>query len=222
MKFKIFIILLLLILNPLLRAQLKIGITGGINYSDALMEPDKYSTLKVRKGITAGIIAGYPLSNHFSLDPSIGYVQKGCVEKLYLSGDEYDNETKFDFLYLNIPLKYFILVEKSFKPFVSFGPELDIKYSYESVYRGTGIASISYDTDNNKESSYGKSYESYDIAMVFGLGCEYALNKYIDLIAGMNYSFGMRDLAKSFPEDTDHISLRLNCFSISMGIKFAF
>ena len=60
----------------------RIGFTSGTTISNYQVKMEGASeSQKSKTGITAGIVADLPLSNHFSIRPAVHFLQKGTMNK---------------------------------------------------------------------------------------------------------------------------------------------
>jgi len=69
----------MLFASTALRAQLSYGISAGVSFAnEKIKSNDVHASLETKPGFTAGAVLDVPLSKHFSFQPQLNYVQKGC------------------------------------------------------------------------------------------------------------------------------------------------
>lgn len=69
----------MLFTSTALQAQLSYGITAGASFANQkISSHDVKASLETKTGFTAGAVLLVPLNKHFSLQPQLNFVQKGC------------------------------------------------------------------------------------------------------------------------------------------------
>lgn len=171
-------------------AQVLLGVKGGANFST--ITGKDYGTVKTIAGLNAGVLASFPLTNRFSLQPEFMYSGEGAQSTE-------DNITGTLHLhYLNIPVLF--KYNNASGVFVETGPQLGLLLKAEFQF-----ANFSEDEKPN--------FTSSNFSWAFGLGY---LFKGVNLGVDFRYNLGL----SNFIEDTYTGNARSNV--IQAGIFYLF
>ncbi len=172
------IAILFLAVSPGRAQNLEKGFKFGLslaNWSGASIDEEFTS----RTGFAAGVYLGLKISEGFSLQPEILYVQKGT--KIADS----DSKVVFRADYLEIPIlaKYAFSLSPDVRIFVFAGPAIALKVSGK-LFVEVDDFSDSYDLEELK---------STDIGLAFGGGIEIPLGA-LRLSADLRYTLGLTNI----------------------------
>ncbi len=191
------------------------GITGGINFSKH-NEEHFHSEFNIKKGIIAGFVVTYYLSDYFSLNSSILFEQKGNVRTFpeYNTGQEKIPSSRvvnrMNYLEFPILLALNITTSSEVKPKVFIGAS----YSYLLNATAEAIYGIK---NHGKEIDQTRFWNSDEICAVFGAGADILINKII-LSFDASYKQGLIDINNGIGGG----KITSEAFAITAGYKFLF
>ncbi|MGH2563551.1 MAG: porin family protein [Ginsengibacter sp.] len=203
--------LMILLTASLLTAQTKVGIQAGASFANVTIKAGGISiSPKLTTGITAGLFFASPLSDNFSLQPALNFVQKGYLIK---DGTVKDH---LNLNYLEVPIYFVYNAHKSYGFFIGAGPSIALGISGKDKY-----------TDTNNP------MDNEDAKVTFGSGSDEL--KRMDLganaVAGYksaggfvisaNYNLGFTDVSNGDQSNPDEQgSIKNKYFSIRIGFMF--
>lgn len=143
-------------------ADIEFGLKAGFDISMHWSTAGKSSDYTVESGIKFGILAGaafrIKLSEVFTLQPELLYVQKGSPQKVRAPGFPFGTIlAEYDLQYLEVPvvLRAHFLKGKSVRPTIGIGPYfgylLKGTYTFTNGFLGTS----SEDMDDLKKADFG-------------------------------------------------------------------
>ncbi len=193
------------------------GIQSGISISKQswLYKSTNNKSIKdYRVGLNLVINCEWFDNEYFSVLTDLGYIQKGCKEKIEnttASQPEGDGtfktyDTRFD--YLTFSPKFKIRKEiKNIIPFLFIGPRLDYQLSYKSDFNYSQIE------NDFKKIIWGLNY---------GIGFEYK-SGYIGIAAILQHQYDFTKIinTESSQQNTG-LSIKNNAFVINLGVKYYF
>jgi opacity protein-like surface antigen len=187
----LFFALMLWAFLPPVLAQPKLGVIGGVNFSDYRQKGTDNSGVEynMRTGFKAGLVGEMMLGNSgFAIQAEPMYVQKGAVEKISLLGarveaTEYD--IKMDYIELPILVKYSFHFG-ALHPFLVAGPEFGLLLKAESE---------GYDIKDE--------YENFDFLLTAGAGLDVEMADMVFLFVESRYNHGLSNICavKDHPAD---------------------
>ena len=188
-------IVLLIGLNTTAQNEFELGAKAGVNYSG--FNVDGSSAYTDGFGYHLGIMGEYELSNNFSIQPEIIFIQKtgsrGTPSEL--SGGLITS----DLTYIEIPLNGKYYFAKGFA--VEFGPQLDILVNEKTTV----------DFYNSNQMDDSVDIETNGIQFSINLGISYkVLEKYL---IQFRYSHGLSDVYKD-------LEAKNSVFLFSVGYFF--
>ncbi|MGF1556147.1 porin family protein [Paucihalobacter sp.] len=197
MNFRHFLLTTAILFSLFINAQndFQIGAKAGVNYSG--FNVNGTSSYTDAFGLLAGVIAEYQLSNTFSIQPELIFIQKtgGRETPSNLPG----GLIRADLSYIDLPIsgKYYF-----FKGFaVEFGPQLDILINDKTT--------IAFNNDNSEPNP--ANIETNAIQLSINLGFSYKIaQKYL---VQFRYSHGITHIYK----DLDATN---SVFALSVGYFF--
>ena len=175
---KITFLLPLLLITSGVFAQSKIGIIGGLNFSDLKTATET----KTRTLMGVGGIFEYSFNDNLSIQTEPMFVMKGG--KKIGEGEDPDITAKLSFVELPIFLKY--TFGKTIKPYVMTGPTVGILLSSDIE---TDIAGILF------KGSIKDNTRNFDLGLGFGAGVEIPFSVVSVFVEG-RYTLGLYNLQK--------------------------
>ncbi|MGK0384013.1 MAG: hypothetical protein ACJAVL_000749 [Bacteroidia bacterium] len=197
-------------------AQLYVGVKGGGTLNTVSGKADVGMEKEMTFGYGFGALVNVGLSNVFSLQPEVLYLQKGGRVASEIS----DDYTQVTANYLEVPIlaKAQFGGEK-FKGYAVIGP-------YASYWMGgktkTNILgnesneSIDFDTDIDDD---GYKQNRIDIGVTGGLGMQYAIGRG-NIFLDARYGFGLSDRNKFKTNPEDYKKQSNRSAQLSLGYAF--
>ncbi|MDB5264342.1 MAG: hypothetical protein JWQ14_3625 [Adhaeribacter sp.] len=210
---KIGLLLIAMFSLSLAQAQVKLGIKGGINYSNIAGDLQEENHYENKIGFLGGVTANFPLvgDGFLSLQPELLYSQKGYQyqdDKVTIDNATYSIKGKRNFNYLDLPV---LLRVNAGGLFFEGGPQasylLGIRDNTEIENEGTGN-----DTKNWKKIEKDNLAE-LEIGYVAGVGYQAANG----LGIGLRYNGSINHLAKSDPNNDELVNARHSAFQLQLG-----
>lgn len=209
-KLSVFLVILLALcmLQPA-TAQMRLGVTGGLNLANLSVDPDEGVDISNRTAIGFGGILDFTLSESVMLHLEPMYLQKGA------KAEEEGVSLEVKLAYLEVPaMLKFAFGTSDTKPYFMVGPTIGFNMSSKISVSGTFEGnSISLDQDVKDET------KSIDFGLAFGAG--------LSMPAGVNsffvearYTLGLSNvLDLSEAADTD-ATVKTKGIQIFAGITF--
>jgi len=172
MKKTIFILVLSLLMGSASFAQVKIGVTAGVNAANFVVsdkEEDDYN--RNRYGLIGGLVVDLGITKNFSIIPEIHYIQKGAGSSE--SDHGYTSKSMFNIDYIQMPLDLTLKFGKNFKFLIFAGPY--VGYAISAKVKGE----YTYDGETKKydeKITLGKKegeLNPLDFGVDLGLGFQY-------------------------------------------------
>jgi len=203
--FFFFLILCMLVSLPV-QAKISIGITGGLNRSTLISDPEGLLHITDKDYFIIGAEGAYELDNHFSAGLSVLYFGKGC--HFTIEGQD-DVQATFDLEYIQLPVTVNYSLKLPFIiPYISVGFFYEHNVSAQLTYKGSDFINQSDVKDDVMDSNYG---------YLIGCGFKRKEGKLIFLI-GASYSRGLQSLYDmDFNADS---TLKTQGIQLFAGIKY--
>ena len=203
-----YIIRMLLLINMYLlfvinssSAQIKIGLIGGVNYSN-LINFNRYGIIRtepspsqidinkygktLKPGLILSFIIDYPISENISI-----LTQPGLVIKKTSSNYESPAINVTDSYYsINVPL----FVKYTPMRFFAFDPFLNVGLGIEHLIKATNKIGI------NQENEETNNYYKNNLFLLMGIGTDYSLGQSISLTIRLYYSYGLTNYSSNSPD----------------------
>jgi len=196
MKKKLFVVILLIFCASAISAQVKVGVTAGLNLSNnSYSGGNETSVNNSKAGFQAGIVADYSVNDKFSILPEFIFTQLGSGGgKSYL---------RLNYLQLPVNAAYKFNVGSCSKLFVFAGS-----------YIGYGLTAKLKTWDGDfidvRFGSKEDEYKPFDFGLNAGIGYQYE-----KLFLRLQYSRGINNISPSKDSSFKNINL-----SISAGYYF--
>lgn len=187
-KFALFIIVLSLLFSISAGAQKRIGLIGGLNFSDMTSSDDIDFESKTAFGF--GCLIDLKLSEKFNLQVEPMYLKKS-VNKPEM---ENDPAGRIRYAYLELPVFLKAEFGENVKPYVLFGPIISYLLSGKMEIDALGVT---FEGDTKSIS------KSIDIGAGFGAGISYPMGNFSLFIEG-RYTFGLTDFNKGGDIDLEY------------------
>ncbi len=200
------IVLLVSIIYTNANAQkMAIGIEGGINISNASINPTV--TTDARTGVIIGTLLDVNFTNQITLTPGIRFTMKG-FSNTYTNANGVSQTDTYKLNYLEFP----VLLKVKFplteiKPYLAAGPVFGIKLS-ANLDQTAGSQSASSDVSNN--------VESIDFGLLFAGGMDFKVGTSTFLFFQAGYQLGLSNIAKN----TGTTTIKNYAIQITGGVKF--
>ena len=151
--------------EPIKGSDIMFGLKAGMNFS--MISGDDTDDFDGKFGIHAGIVAEFPLSEKFSIQPELMYSAQGDKGSFVEEGLKMDAELKLDYLVLPVMAKYYVGDGFSLEA----GPQIGFTVNSELSVKAEGM-SVTVDLKDLVK----------DIDFGFGFGLGYKLEN------GLNFS----------------------------------
>jgi opacity protein-like surface antigen len=173
-------------------AQMRIGLTGGLHFSEA--EQTRFYNARASsstKYALAGILE-YSFSRNLSLLVEPTYLEKGTsAEPLSFGGAA--ARLSLDLSYLEVPLLVKYSVGGHLRPYVFMGPAVGINLSsrLRADVRAFGLGQLEVET------SARDIVRDFEYSLQIGGGLSYQVDEIIALFFEARYSYGINNIARN-------------------------
>ena len=210
---KIGLLLVALFSLSFAQAQVKLGVKGGINYSNVAGNLRDEVSYDNKVGFLGGVTANIPLisDGFLSLQPELLYSQKGYQyrdDEVTINNAKYSIKGKRNFNYLDLPV---LLRVNAGGLIFEGGPQasylLGIRDNTEIENEGTGNDTKTWnkiEKDNLAE---------LEIGYVAGVGYQTPMGVGI----GLRYNGSINHLAKSDPNNDELVNARHSAFQLQLS-----
>lgn len=194
------------------QAQTKVGLKGGVNYSNIAGDLENEDVYMNKFGFNGGLTANFAITgdNFLSIQPELLYSQKGYKyrdeEFTDILGREVRRKGTRNFNYLDLPV---MLKVNAGGLFFEAGPQL----SYLLAIRDNTETSVNGSTDSNWRSIDKDDLAELEVGYAAGLGFQ-AANGFS---LGVRYNGSLSDLAKSDPNNDELVNARHSAFQLQLG-----
>ena len=175
MKKTLFILVVSLFLGSASFAQVKVGLTAGVNAANFIFsEKDLEPFNTNRYGLCGGLVIDLGVTKNFSIVPEILYIQKGAG--VTIKEDSKNSEkmmTNLDYVQVPLNLTLKINMGKSAKFLILAGPYAGYAISAKSVYETKIDGVKTKDTENLDLGKREDEINPLDIGANIGLGFEF-------------------------------------------------
>lgn len=194
------------------QAQTKVGLKGGLTYSNIAGDLENEDVYMNKLGFNGGLTANFSITgdNFLSIQPELLYSQKGYKyrdeEFTDLLGREVRRKGTRNFNYLDLPV---MLKVNAGGLFFEAGPQL----SYLLAIRDNTETSVNGNTDSSWRSINKDDLAELELGYAAGLGFQ-ATNGFS---LGVRYNGSISDLAKSDPNNDELVNARHSAFQLQLG-----
>jgi hypothetical protein len=187
------------------------GIQAGSTFASMAVkfEDDKESSDK-KAGFTAGILANFPLSKNFAVQPALNFTQKGGKE----SEDDYEVLMKLN--YLELPVNFLYNSTNAGKGhfFAGAGPVFGFALSGKDKLEIDGVGSEEYALEIG--STNDDDLKVFDFGVNIMAGYQLANGLYLSA----NYTPGIINVVPGLDGVDDEASVKNSYFGIRLGYMF--
>jgi hypothetical protein len=186
----------------------RIGFTAGAAFANYKAKVDGESDqAKSKTGITAGILVDIPLSEHFSFQPAVNFVQKGTKDEETFGG--VTEKIQLTVNSIEVPLNFLYNAPgNTGNFFIGAGPSLAFAISGKWKFEdGTNSLTedVEFGNDENEDDMKG-----LDLGANFITGYRFPNG----LLLSVNYNMGLSNLV---PGGSDDGTLKSSYFGIKLG-----
>jgi hypothetical protein len=211
-----FFILLSLCLGPLSGAQSQLGIKAGLtnawtDFSGSLpgIQFNSITDFSLGAFMSFGI-----LSNRFSLQPEIHYIQKGFDARETNQGEEISSVYKISYFEIQMLLTYKLSLKGSIKPIVVLGPYLAFPGKVREIQTAFG---------EREEREMDDNLKNLDTGVVLGFEIHYQ-QKTFHLILGGYYCLGLTNISRDIQavsyDLNENDTIKNRSLSLRIGLAF--
>jgi hypothetical protein len=197
---------LCLSLTAMAETPLSLGGQMGISFASMSISPNQTST-SGRTTFGVGGVFEIGISQLFWLQPEVMYSSGGVKTTDPNNGDPVVVNYNYNWIEVS-PLVKLKFGHKDWKPYVFAGPKVGI------------LTGASYDASQGTATQSGdlKDYtESLNLAIDFGAGTDFYLDKETSLFGDLRYSIGLTNANKRAGSS---VSVKTSAFMIMFGAKF--
>ena len=158
-------------------AQVKIGVTAGLNASD-LIENGSGTNHNYKAGFQTGVVADFSISDNFSIIPELLYSQRGAISKLKTTdkdGKKLLTSKSLNLNYLQLPINmaYKINLGNSSKLMIFAGPYLGYGISGKVKSEAKSDKKKNNNSDKIKFGSKEEEVKPLDFGVNAGIGYQF-------------------------------------------------
>lgn len=195
---RLFFVILILAATTVVKAQVNLGVKGGINMSNIYGED--VTDTNVKFGFNVGILADYEFSYNSAIQSGLFLTTKGY--KL----DDDEDEIKVNSMYLQLPVHY------AYKLDVTPGTRIVL---HGGPYLAYGIGGKI--TDGEEADTFGDDgiFKRFDAGLGIGVGAEFG-----PILLDLGWDFGLADIYNDdfFEGETGSVK-NMNAY-LSVGYRF--
>lgn len=191
-------------------AQMRLGVTAGLNVSNIVENDDEGS--KYKAGFQAGVIADFGITEKFSIMPELLFSQRGCkIDGPLEEGTSANMSLTLNYLQLPVNAAYKFNVGRGSKLFVFAGPYIGYGISTKASAKiETEDGNVTFSSDELKFGSKDDEVKAFDFGLNVGVGYEYG-----KVFFKLQYNPGLINLSN----DSD-VSLKNTNLAVSVGYYF--
>lgn len=167
-------------------AQVKVGLLGGMNISDAKQDQFFFTYSKIKTKLMFGAVADIPVANNFSIRLEPLYIEKG-TESGQIKIEGFSAKASFELSYFEVPILLTFTTGNTLKPFVFVGPTIGFNTASD-VSLDAGIFELAVDAENISE--------EIEYSINIGGGINFQVDDFISIFLETRYVFGLNDVIK--------------------------
>ena len=188
----------------------RVGFTAGVAMSNYKITADNFSYKgDTKAGLTVGVLVDIPLSDHFSVQPALNFIQKGFKNTEDL-GNGVTEKAKSTINLIEVPINFLYNSNgQGGNFFAGAGPSLGFAMS--------GNSRVTYSDNTPEEKSDLKFGNTEDddlkgLDLGANLVAGYALQS--GLLFSVNYNFGLSNLV---PKPVDNEKMKSHYIGVKIG-----
>ncbi|MFT3747669.1 MAG: porin family protein [Agriterribacter sp.] len=185
------------------------GITGGVSLANMRIKAESIAVSADSKiGFTAGIFVNVALSENFSFQPALNYVQKGAKSEI----KDMNYESKLMLNYIELPLNFLYKPEmQKLRFFVGAGPSIAYALSGKEKEKDNGV-------NTTYTYKFGNNPDEHDLrALDFGANFLTGIETPGGFLIALNYNMGLSNLLPGGSSDDG--TIKSNYFGFKVGYK---
>ena len=185
------------------------GVTAGVSLANVRIKTESISISGDSKiGFTAGVFADVALSENFSLQPALNYVQKGSKNEI----SDMNYESKLTLGYIELPLNLLYKPEmQKLGFFVGVGPSIAYALSGKEKEKDNGV-------NTTYTYKFGNNPDEHDLKTLdFGANFLTGIETPGGFLVALNYNLGLSNLAPG--SSSDDGTIKSNYFGFKIGYK---
>jgi Outer membrane protein beta-barrel domain len=189
-------------------AQTVVGASIGLGVASLSIDDDD-EDLDSRKGINFGVFVGIPLTETFSIQPGLSYMQKGATD----SQDGFEMAIELDYITLPLLGVFRVPSEGPASLHLFAGPTFAFEISCEVSMEGGGEDTSSDCEDPGTE----VNTKSFDFGAAVGAAVSYAVSDAASLFLSGFYNLGLTNVND---DDSGVDSAKNRIFGVNVGLVF--
>jgi hypothetical protein len=201
-------------------AQVRVGLTGGLNISQADQSSFYYSRASSTTGIVIGGVLDCPITKNLSLLVEPTYSEKGTTAQPVLYQDDV-SKVNFDLSYFEVPLLLKYSVGKDIRPYLLVGTTFGFNLSSNvgAEVRGPWFGQLEIET------GAGNAVRDLECSVEFGGGVSCQLDEYLALFVEARYAHAVTNALRhetalvSLPEESVGYEMQHGAVYRNKGFK---
>ena len=184
----------------------RIGIKGGLNFSNLINDKDG----KTKISFHGGLSAEFFVIDKFSIQPELLYSRQGAKANLkdYVWGvgySEIEADLKLDYINIPVMFKYYPIEGLS----LQVGPQIGFLVN-AVMDSSTSVFGSKYDSSEDVKDQI----EAVDLGMNLGVGYEFSEGVFFDI----RYNLGLKKVNKELASGESNV--KNGVFQLSVGLRF--
>ena len=167
-------------------AQIKIGLLGGINFSDSKQNEFLYTESKSKTNFGLGGVVDFQFTNNFSVRFEPLYIEKGSYGEIENLEGMYARAT-FNISYFELPVLFKYSVGNAVQPYMFAGPTIGFKLDSDIMLKA-GALEVGVGTNN--------IMKNIEYSFNLGAGINYKIDELATIFFEAKYVFGLTDIVK--------------------------
>ncbi len=169
-----------------INAQIKMGLIGGINFSDAKQTQLFFTDTESTTNFAVGGVLDYQLTDNFSIKLEPLYIEKGSYGELNVS-NFVPAKISLNLSYFEIPVLFKYSVGNTVQPYMFVGPTIGFKLDSDIMLEA-GPFEFGIDA--------GDVLEKLEYSLNIGGGINYQIDELATIFFEAKYVFGLTDIIK--------------------------
>lgn len=181
------LLFLLIFLAGTLRAQVKIGLIGGMNFTDANQRDFFFSEHKSETKFSLGAIIDYSINNNLSISTEPVYTEQGTYSNPINASNNVPHMS-LDLSYLEIPTLIKYSVGDLVQPYLFAGPSVNLLLN-SSINAKIGNIMLGVNSDS--------FLRSIEYSFHLGAGISYKVDDVVTIFVETKYAWGLNNIIKN-------------------------
>ncbi len=187
MKKHVIYLFLIMLIASQNTAQVKIGLMGGMNFSDARNKQLFFYNPQTELKSAFGGIIEFPVNNNFSIRLEPQYSEKGtsCSPVSFLF---FSPKVFLELYYIEVPVLFNYSMGETLRPYIFMGPTFGFNTG-SNVGVESGLFDLAIEADD--------FIKDYELSFNLGGGISYQIDELISIFLEAKYVFGLTNVLKS-------------------------